>query len=438
VTSGLADLSAVRAVELPDGTMRLPDGTPFAPDAPTLPDLPPGSTAVELPDGSVRFSDNEAVLPDGTLVDPTTGQPIQAGDQAPVELTADDRAIIDDTPAAPPEPVLVGGKPADATAEVGDLGDVGAPRGQAADHVPGGTAPEGPTAQSDNGPHSPPSGGGPSGPLDGTPTGRGGTSHPAPGGVGNSPSGSVPGGHGPEVPSQGGSQLPEGPGGPAADDGLPVAPADDLPPTGQGQAPEGDQPAGGDVPDKGADGEVETPQPSNGTPEPRVNEPLAEFTPQERAEHWNHLEAVEARNVDDFDQLQRDPDKNGGISEPSKDEARVGLDLQEQGRLPDDIQRPTEANRGEFYSPSADEYYDIKGVHSDWPPFNNVRDKSMPFRGAYDPANNGRWITKLEEQIVDKGRTVILDMRNANQAAIDDVKAIVEENGWENNVVWYP
>ncbi|WP_329410127.1 hypothetical protein OG802_12715 [Streptomyces sp. NBC_00704] len=170
----------------------------------------------------------------------------------------------------------------------------------------------------------------------------------------------------------------------------------------------------------------------------RANDPLPELTPEERADHWGHLKEVEGRSPDQFDDLQRDPDKNGGISEPSKDEARVGLDLREQGRLPDDIQRPTEADRGEFYSPSADRYYDIKGVHSDWPPFNNVRDKSQPFKGAYDPAKNGRWVKKLEEQIVEKQRVVILDVRNANQAAIDDIKSIVHKNGWEDDVIWYP
>ncbi|MDG5808952.1 hypothetical protein P9869_41320, partial [Streptomyces ossamyceticus] len=179
--------------------------------------------------------------------------------------------------------------------------------------------------------------------------------------------------------------------------------------------------------------------PSEGTTAPeRVNEPRPELSPEEKAAHWGHLDDVEARSPEEFDHLQRDPDKNGGISEPSKDEARVGLDLSEQGRLPDDIQRPTEADRGEFYSPSTGRYYDIKGVHSDWPPFNNVRDKSQPFKGAYNPANNGRWVKKLSEQIVEKQRIVILDMRNANQAAIDDIKSIVEKNGWEDDVIWYP
>jgi hypothetical protein len=216
----------------------------------------------------------------------------------------------------------------------------------------------------------------------------------------------VPGGSGGQgVPAGEGSDLPETPGSVSADDTVPTR----------------DETAG-----------------ARRDTAPRVNEPLPELTPQQRANHWGHLEDVERRSPDDFDHLQRDPDKNGGISEPSKDEARVGLDLREQRRVPDDIQRPTEADRGEFYSPSTGQYYDIKGVHSDWPPFNNVRDKSQPFKGAYDPANNGRWVKKLSEQIVDKQRTVILDVRNAGQAAIDDIKALVKKNGWEDNVIWYP
>ncbi|MFF9042197.1 hypothetical protein ACF090_42815 [Streptomyces sp. NPDC014892] len=211
---------------------------------------------------------------------------------------------------------------------------------------------------------------------------------------------------------------------------------------GHGGTPGGgptEPPAGGHGGSPGDEGTGTPHEPSEGTTTPeRANEPAPELTPQQKADHWDHLDEVESRSPEEFDQLQRDPDKNGGISEPSKDEARVGLDLSEQGRLPDDIQRPTEADRGEFYSPSTGRYYDIKGVHSDWPPFNNVRDKSQPFKGAYDPAKNERWVKKLAEQIVEKQRVVILDMRNANQAAIDDIKSIVEKNGWEDDVIWYP
>ncbi|MBD3932368.1 protein phosphatase [Streptomyces chumphonensis] len=122
VTSGLADLSAVRAVELPDGTMRLPDGTTVTPGSP-LPELPPGAGAVETPDGSVIAPDGTVLHPDGSVRSP--GHPAEAADQAPVELSAADRAVLDGAPgAAQPEPVGVGaGQTAgDATAHAG--GDV--------------------------------------------------------------------------------------------------------------------------------------------------------------------------------------------------------------------------------------------------------------------------------------------------------------------------
>ncbi|GAA2713149.1 MULTISPECIES: hypothetical protein [Streptomyces] len=176
----------------------------------------------------------------------------------------------------------------------------------------------------------------------------------------------------------------------------------------------------------------------------RVNEPLPELTPEERAAHWGHLEEVEKRAPEDFEHLKHDPDHRGEISDSSMDEARVGLDLREQGRLPADIRRPAEADMGEFYSESTGKYYDIKGLHSFWPPFNNVRNPALlakPFPGAYNPAklaSRQKWIDTFTEQIVENKRIVVVDVRNANQAAIDSVKEIVESHGWGDHVIWYP
>ncbi|MCX5385667.1 hypothetical protein [Streptomyces sp. NBC_00083] len=168
------------------------------------------------------------------------------------------------------------------------------------------------------------------------------------------------------------------------------------------------------------------------------NGPPPELTPAERTVHDAHLQALEQKYAHDFDVLKQDPDHKGKVKPSEMDEARIALDMRDSGKVPSDIQRPPGANQGDLYSPSAGEFYDIKGVHSDWPPLNNVRDKSLPFKGAYDPANNGSWVRKLEDQIVNRKRVVILDMRNADQAAIDDVRAIVEDHGWSDRVVWYP
>ncbi|MFP1625883.1 hypothetical protein ACLB9X_12065 [Streptomyces sp. 5K101] len=436
------------AFEVPAGTVRLPEGTPIPAGALDLGDgmvkMPEGTPALAgslpVPEGTVKVPEGTTALPEGTAkvtdLDGNTvyvgrdgslyeadGSLKQPADQAPMDVvdqptnpatTADNPSVR--TPAEQPALAGVGGRGTDEGIRLGsDLGDVGRlgddppATGALPDRTPGG-----------------------------------GANHLPGGGVGNN----VPGGTGgSNIPGGGADNMPTN----QMDNGTPGGVTDTAPTGGTAGPGEGlangadsgstrgtheqtsghaDTGAGG----RGAEGE----QSSLGNPPERVNEPLPELTPQERADHWGHLDEVERRSPEDFDHLQRDPDKNGGISEPSKDEARVGLDLREQGRVPDDIQRPTEADRGEFYSPSTGEYYDIKGVHSDWPPFNNVRDKSQPFRGAYDPANNGRWVKKLSEQIVDKQRIVILDLRNANQAAIDDIKSIVEKNGWEDNVIWYP
>ncbi|MFF2328363.1 MULTISPECIES: hypothetical protein [unclassified Streptomyces] len=478
ITKGLKGIGNIEiptlpdnAITLPEGSFKLPDGTVHLPDGAAVPD-----GGIKLPDGNVKLPDDVPVLPENTTKLPTaTDAPVQYFDHdgnlldhngdivqhakdAPTETTphtpdTDTPGATTphtDTPSPTREPALVGAGAhtadnaahaathADQPLHLGnsldtDLGDIGRvgddvpgsttphvgdnlPGGHAGDNLPGGHAGDNlPGSHADdlgNGPsnsHEPPSGhnDGPTGGQGDGPGTGGGHDSSTPG-HGEGPSG---GGH--ETPSAGTGE----PGGSAGG--------------GHGETPgHSDTASGGH--------EAPGTEPVGGPPADRVNEPLPELTPQERADHWNHLDEVEQRSPEDFDQLQRDPDKNGGISEPSKDEARVGLDLREEARLPDDIQRPTQADRGEFYSPSADKYYDIKGVHSDWPPFNNVRDKSLPFKGAYNPANNGKWVTKLSEQIVDKNRVVILDVRNASQAAIDDIKSVVEKNGWEDDVIWYP
>ncbi|PAZ13178.1 hypothetical protein CLM62_25050 [Streptomyces sp. SA15] len=429
---------------IPEGATRLPDGNFQLPD--NAPVLPAGTMKLPSIEGSpAQYMDGDGNLLDGH------GNVVDSVDNAPTDVvdrgTSGSPASGADVPRVDSpvrEPALVGtathtADNAGQATRLGDsldnnLGDVGRvgedvpttpavhaggdvptahaggelPGGTAGDQLPGGSA----------GDHLP-----------------GGSADHLPGGraddLGQGPSASH------ESPSGHTSDRPDGLGG-SDHDGASGVGRDD-----QSAGGEHDRTAGNNEQSSGGTNgfDPNSLDGAGGVPEsgiPRANEPLPEMTPEERAAHGEGLEKVEQRNAEEFDALQRDPDKNGGISEPSKDEARVGLDLRDQGRLPDDIQRPAEANRGEFHSPSTGNYYDIKGVHSEWPPFNNARDKSRPFPGAYDPANNGGWVKKLETQIEKKGRIVILDVRNANQAAIDDIKSLVEKNGWEDNVIWYP
>uniref|UniRef100_A0AAU2V259 Protein phosphatase n=1 Tax=Streptomyces sp. NBC_00003 TaxID=2903608 RepID=A0AAU2V259_9ACTN len=233
----------------------------------------------------------------------------------------------------------------------------------------------------------------------------------------HSDSGSGTGSHTP--PDSGGSHTPSGSGG------------------GHGSDTTGDH-SEPHSPDHGTG----SPNESGTAPGERANEPVPELTPEERAGHWGHLDEVEKRAPEEFDHLKHDPDHRGKITNDSMDEARVGLDLREQGRLPADIRRPEVADQGEFYSETTGKYYDIKGIHSFWPPFNNVRNPALlarPFPGAYNPAKHAQtWVETFTEQIDDMHRVVIIDIRNADQAAIDSIKGIVESHGWGENVIWYP
>lgn len=208
----------------------------------------------------------------------------------------------------------------------------------------------------------------------------------------------------------------------------------------EGQAEQ--HPPGGETQGHGGTGTSDTAGETGTKPGELANEPIPELTAQERAGHWGHLEEVEKRAPEEFDHLKHDPDHRGKITDDSMGEARVGLDLREQGRLPADIRRPEIADMGEFYSETTGKYYDIKGVHSFWPPFNNVRNPALlarPFPGAYNPARHTQtWVNTFTEQIVEKHRVVVVDVRNADQAAIDSIKDIVESHGWGDHVIWYP
>ena len=165
--------------------------------------------------------------------------------------------------------------------------------------------------------------------------------------------------------------------------------------------------------------------------------PSRELDPAGRAALDSHLRELEQHHTEDFQRLWPDPDHNGHDRPASRDEARVALDLRERGTLPSDIERPPGRDQGDFYSPSTGQHYDLKSVHSGWPPLNNQRDKSMPFPDKYDPVNNGRFVDDIDDQI-SKGRIPIVDLRNADQTAIADIQKVIEARGWTDDVIWYP
>ena len=210
VTAGLKNLTAVKGVGFPDGSLHLPDGQALHVGEP--PQLPPGKSAVELPDGSVKLPDGGHMTPDGTLHHPD-GSVRQPGHEAPAEPTggppAGDRAphepgLPDRTGehAATPErePALVGGGREHGRYDLpGHGGEPGAPHGQPPTGPHGG-APAGPGGHAGEhlpraGADGPPGGSGPHGPGGNGPHGPGGSGPHEGGGHGPHEGGGHGGGH---------------------------------------------------------------------------------------------------------------------------------------------------------------------------------------------------------------------------------------------------
>ncbi|GAB3987477.1 hypothetical protein GCM10029978_106450 [Actinoallomurus acanthiterrae] len=152
--------------------------------------------------------------------------------------------------------------------------------------------------------------------------------------------------------------------------------------------------------------------------------PIKELDPAEQAELAKYREDLAKEDPDLYNELQKDPDhlKRDGtyaIDDGAREEAKTALSLRQDGRVPDDFQRPPERGQGDFYSPSTNTYYDVKEVTS-----------SSNFK-----VDN--FESKLEAQFA-KNRTPIIDTRNASQANIDQIKAMIARRGWGSNVIWYP
>jgi hypothetical protein len=136
-----------------------------------------------------------------------------------------------------------------------------------------------------------------------------------------------------------------------------------------------------------------------------------------------------------------DPAHSGREGRNQDVEAKVALDLREQGRLPSDITRPTKVEDGDFIDPSTGKKWDMKSFYSDWPDHVPPERRHADFPNAVTPE-------KFEQAMVRElkllpgekygDRNVILNTRNLDQAAIDFMQRIIDERGWGDRVVWYP
>lgn len=124
-----------------------------------------------------------------------------------------------------------------------------------------------------------------------------------------------------------------------------------------------------------------------------------------------------------LEDLARDPAHGGNITPNSRQEATIGLDLEDSGQLPGPIRRdPT--GGAEFVDANGQDW-DVKGFNSNFP----------PNRGGY---NLNSSMQKIHESIRD-GENVIIDTSKMTPQAVQELRTAVEANdSWAGKVLWWP
>lgn len=127
------------------------------------------------------------------------------------------------------------------------------------------------------------------------------------------------------------------------------------------------------------------------------------------------------RSLSEYDALARDPAHNLGINNKSKTERQAGLELEIQGVLDGPIIRNSNPAGAEFIDANGIKW-DVKGWYSQYAPKGYSKQKVLD---------------DLKESIIDNGENVIIDTTKLSPTHINEVRQIVEDNGYENNVVWW-
>ncbi|MFA1546666.1 hypothetical protein [Actinomadura chokoriensis] len=163
-----------------------------------------------------------------------------------------------------------------------------------------------------------------------------------------------------------------------------------------------------------------------------ADEPHPALTAAEKQALENYLNDLKEANPKKYAEAARDPDHNFKATKGSYDEAKISLDLVKRGIFDESYQRPSGPKQGDFIDKGI--HWDIKGIHSDWPPGVPQHVRARPFPNAYNSADFRSTLLKQFQM----NRGVIIDTRNADQSAINDMKRIIEQEGWGDRVIWYP
>jgi hypothetical protein len=124
-----------------------------------------------------------------------------------------------------------------------------------------------------------------------------------------------------------------------------------------------------------------------------------------------------------LDELSRDPAHGGRITERGREEAMIGLDLEQRGLLPGPITR--DPSGGAEFRDGTGQYWDIKGFNSNFP----------PRAGGYEL---NRSLDDIGDSLLVE-ENVIIDTRSMSDDAVRELRAAVEARpDWAGKVLWWP
>ncbi|MCA1704992.1 MAG: hypothetical protein LC808_17710, partial [Actinobacteria bacterium] len=171
-------------------------------------------------------------------------------------------------------------------------------------------------------------------------------------------------------------------------------------------------------------------------------EPHPALDADERAALDRRQDDLAAQHPTDHDDWRlNDPAHPGREGRNQDVESRVALDLRDQGRLPENVTRPTDVEDGDFIDPDTGRKWDVKGFYSDWPDHVPPERRHGDFPQALTPEKF--WESVARELELKPGelhgdRNVILNTRNLDQDTIDFMRRTINDEGWGDRIVWYP
>ena len=123
-----------------------------------------------------------------------------------------------------------------------------------------------------------------------------------------------------------------------------------------------------------------------------------------------------------YDELSKDPAHNGKISPKSRNEARVGMKLEQDGKLPGPIKR--DPSGGAEFIDAKGAKWDVKSFDSRWP----------PRKGGFSLTRD---VQKIEQELLG-GENVILDTQNLTAQHKAQLQQAIQSKSWGSRIQWFP